>query len=61
MFEALVEFLMDRPESRTKLIAEHRNDGAGKCRGCAAGLRPRPPWPCLLRMAADTAERLATA
>jgi hypothetical protein len=45
-----------------RLIAEHADDGSGRCRGCpVGGQRGRHSWPCTLRLAAEEAERIVRA
>jgi hypothetical protein len=41
-----------------RLIAEHADDGNGRCTGCpVGGQRGHHSWPCTLRQAAEEAEK----
>jgi len=59
----LVELLTTRwPDLRARLLAEHTDDGTGRCRRCRVPGYGTPggQWPCLLANLADQAERRAT-
>jgi hypothetical protein len=55
----LVEFMLAQPGMVTRLLAGHRPDGAGRCRGCRGHDRPAPPHPCSIRLHADAADAVA--
>jgi hypothetical protein len=58
----LVQMILSQPGMAERLIAEHVDDGSGRCRGCpVGGQRGRHSWPCTLRMAAEEAERIEAA
>jgi hypothetical protein len=58
----LVQMILSQPGMAARLIAEHGDDGSGRCRGCpVGGQRGRHPWPCTLRRAAEEAERIEQA
>ena len=44
-------------ETWGRLLAEHRSDGAGRCRRCTRGGtgQPAAAWPCVLFAVADQA------
>lgn len=55
----LVDLLTARwPVLRARLLAEHTDDGAGRCRGCRVPGHGTPSgqWPCLLATLAHEAE-----
>jgi len=58
----LVELLATHwPDLRARLLAEHTNDGNGRCKGCRVPGYGTPGghWPCLLATLATWAERQA--
>ena len=58
----LVQMILSQPGMAARLMAEHADDGSGRCRGCpVGGQRGRHAWPCTLRRAADEADRLERA
>jgi hypothetical protein len=58
----LVQMILSQPGMAARLIAEHVDDGRGRCRGCpVGGQRGRHAWPCTLRQAAEEAERIERA
>jgi hypothetical protein len=56
--EALAVFLLGQPTALAKLLAQHVDDGTGRCRVCMVAQRGHLPWPCALRIAADRAREL---
>ena len=55
----IVEFIARQPGLAERLLAEHIDDGAGRCRGCTGGGRgARPRWPCPLHGLALRASQL---
>ncbi len=60
--DPLVQMILGQPGMAQRLIAEHADDGSGRCTGCpVGGQRGRHAWPCTLRQAAEKAERLERA
>jgi hypothetical protein len=58
----LVQMILSQPGMAARLIAEHVDDGSGRCRGCpVGGQRGRHSWPCTLRSAAEEAQRIERA
>jgi hypothetical protein len=58
----LVQMILSQPGMAARLIAEHADDGSGRCWGCpVGGQRGRHSWPCTLRLAAEEAERIERA
>jgi hypothetical protein len=58
----LVQMILGQPGMAERLIAEHDDDGSGRCRGCpVGGQRGRHSWPCTLRRAADEAAQIERA
>jgi hypothetical protein len=58
----LVQMILGQQGMAARLIEEHVDDGSGRCRGCpVGGQRGRHSWPCTLRQAAETAEKLQQA
>jgi hypothetical protein len=56
----LVQMILGQPGMAARLIAEHADDGSGRCRGCpVGGQRGRHSFPCTIRQAAE--EAVATA
>lgn len=52
----LITFVASNRGAAEKLIAEHVNDGRGRCRSCVIGNSAgHMPWPCLLRQVAEAA------
>lgn len=60
-FHALATTLAAMPDLWRALLAEHRDDGHGRCTGCTvAGTgRPGEHWPCNLTLLAREARRVA--
>jgi hypothetical protein len=55
----LVEMILSQPGMAERLMAEHSDDGRGRCRGCpVGGQRGRHAWPCTIYQAAEEAQRL---
>jgi hypothetical protein len=54
----LVEMLIRWPDMRARLLAEHTDDGNGRCRGCTVPGYGTPGgrWPCVLAVVAMVAE-----
>jgi hypothetical protein len=45
----LTAFLISQPDVAAKLLAQHVNDGHGRCRVCTVGgQHGHMPWPCTL-------------
>jgi hypothetical protein len=58
----LVQMILSQPGMAERLIAEHADDGRGRCRGCpVGGQRGRHSWPCTIRQAAEEAQKLERA
>jgi hypothetical protein len=58
----LVQMILNQPGMAERLIAEHTDDGSGRCRGCpVGGQRGLHAWPCTLRLAAEEAQRIRRA
>ena len=56
----IVEFIAAEPGMAARLLAEHVDDGAGRCRVCSSGAQAgRHIWPCALRGLAMQARELA--
>ena len=54
----LVQMILGQPGMAARLIAEHADDGNGRCTGCPlGGQRGHHSWPCTLRLAAEEAEK----
>ncbi len=54
----LVQMILGQPGMAARLIAEHVDDGNGRCAGCpVGGQRGHHSWPCTLRQAAVEAEK----
>jgi hypothetical protein len=52
--------ILGQPGMAERLIAEHEDDGRGRCRGCpVGGQRGQHSWPCTIRQAAEEAESIA--
>lgn len=55
----IVELILSEPGMAERLLAEHADDGSGRCRCCSGGNQtPRFPWPCTLHYYADLGQRL---
>ena len=55
----LVQMILSQPGMAERLIAEHADDGRGRCRGCpVGGQRGRHSWPCTIWQAAEEAQKL---
>jgi len=60
--DPLVQMILGQPGMSERLIDEHQDDGRGRCRACpVGGQRGQQSWPCTIRQAADTAERIERA
>jgi len=56
----LVQMILGQPGMAERLLAEHADDGSGRCRVCpVGGQRGRHSFPCTIHQAAE--EALATA
>lgn len=56
--DPIVVFIADQPGMAARLIAEHADDGTGRCRVCSAGGQTgRHRWPCQLHHYACRAQR----
>jgi hypothetical protein len=55
---ALVVLIATQPGMAGRMLAEHADDGTGRCRSCQWHNRPRPPFPCVLHVHAEAADRL---
>jgi len=55
---AVVAFIADQPGGPERLLAIHRPDEHGRCRGCTlpGTGQPHDPWPCSLHFFASAAE-----
>jgi hypothetical protein len=51
----LAALLTTEPASTRTLLAQHVDDGQGKCRGCTLPQRGYQPWPCPISIAATMA------
>jgi hypothetical protein len=52
----LVIFIRSQPGMAERLLADHADDGSGRCRVCSAGAQAgRYRWPCALHRAATDA------
>jgi hypothetical protein len=51
--------LAGMPELFARLLDQHRAGGDGRCRACTSQVRPAARWPCLIHVAAASAERIA--
>lgn len=58
MTDALVALIAAEPGMAERLLAEHADDGTGRCRVCSAGAQTgRYRHPCAIRLAADEVRR----
>jgi hypothetical protein len=56
----LVQMILGQSGMAERLIAEHADDGTGRCRVCpVGGQRGRHSFPCTIRQAAEEAAALA--
>ena len=55
MIEPLVEFIANQPGLTARLLARHRPDRSGRCRGCRQYDRTTPTHPCPLHLHARAA------
>jgi hypothetical protein len=56
----LIEFIVRNPGLAERLLAEHVQDGSGRCRVCADSVATgRRTWPCQLYQYARAAQRVA--
>ena len=52
----LVVLIRSQPGMADRLLAEHADDGSGRCRVCSSGAQAgRYQWPCALHRAATDA------
>lgn len=57
----LVALITSEPGMAARLLAQHADDGSGRCAVCSSGSQSgRLTWPCQIRMAAATAIVVAT-
>ncbi len=55
---SIVQFIASEPGMAKRLLAEHRDDGSGRCRVCLSGPQAaRKVWPCPLHEYARLAIR----
>ena len=55
----LVQMILSQSGMAERLMAEHVDDGSGRCLGCpVGGQRGRHSWPCTIRKAALEAQKL---
>lgn len=60
--DPLIELIVSEPGMAERLLAEHADDGAGRCRCCSGGSQtPHFPWPCTLYHYAVRAQRFVAA
>lgn len=58
MPDPLIELILSEPGMAERLLAEHADDGSGRCRCCSGGSQTaRFSWPCTLFHYADRAQR----
>ena len=56
----LVQMILGQPGMAERLIAEHADDGSGRCRVCpVGGQRGRHSFPCTIHQAAEEAAAAA--
>ncbi|MGH3615692.1 MAG: hypothetical protein ACRDRK_24480 [Pseudonocardia sp.] len=55
MIEPLVTLILAERGMGERILAAHRDDGAGRCAGCVQHDRPSPTHPCVLRSHAENA------
>ncbi len=59
-WSGIAEVLADaEPYTWRRLLAEHTADRRGCCRSCRRSSGLTTTWPCMLRLIAEEAERLA--
>jgi hypothetical protein len=57
----LVMLIVSQPGMAGRLIAQHRDDGTGRCTTCQIGAQAgRCRWPCSIFAAASQAEEVRT-
>jgi len=57
----LVSFLMAEPGMATRLLAQHADDGTGRCQVCSGGGQTgRHLWPCTIHDQASQARQHLT-
>jgi hypothetical protein len=55
----LVAFLVDQPTATARLLAQHVDDGYGRCRVCTVGgQHGHMPWPCTIAASATLAAKI---
>ncbi|MGI5125377.1 hypothetical protein ACQEVB_01055 [Pseudonocardia sp. CA-107938] len=55
----LVTLIVSQPGMAGRLIAQHRDDGTGRCTACQLGAQAgRSRWPCSIYAAAAAAEEV---
>ena len=56
MVNPLVVLIRSQPGMADRLLAEHADDGSGRCRVCSSGAQSgRYQWPCAIQQAATEA------
>jgi hypothetical protein len=60
MLDALVVLIRSQPGMAERLLAEHADDGSGRCRSCSNGAQTgRHRWPCTIYSHAGRAHEQA--
>lgn len=55
----LVALIVSQPGMAERLLAQHTDDGNGRCRVCTSGAQAaRYPWPCSIHVAAALADEV---
>ncbi len=55
----IVQYIAAEPGMAARILAEHRDDGSGRCRVCSSGPQAaRKIWPCPLNGLATQANEL---
>ena len=56
VLDALVVLIRSQPGMAERLLAEHADDGSGRCRICSTGAQTgRYRWPCTIHRCASRA------
>lgn len=58
MIAALVVLIAGEPGMARRMLADHADDGAGRCSGCRWHNRPTPRHPCVLQVHAEAADQI---